>query len=123
MDKHHTANPSEPATSYSREFWENYTLFLVKQGISKKYVNWYVLRTKQYIAAFPDHAIRTHTARQVEEYLNKVGRETQLKPWQFRQIIDAIRILFSLALKQGWANVRYQRQKSGRHDLRSTLPP
>ena len=104
MDKKHTRSPTEPATAYSHEFWENYTLFLVKQGVSQKYVTWYVLRTKQYIAYFPDQHIRTHSAQQVEEYLNKVGREINLKAWQFGQVVDAIRILFCLALKQGWAH-------------------
>ena len=104
MDKKHTRSPAEPATSYPHEFWENYTLFLVKQGISQKYVTWYVLRTKQYIAYFPDQHIRTHSAQQVEQYLNKVGHEVHMKAWQFGQVVDAIRILFCLALKKGWAN-------------------
>lgn len=103
MNKNHTSYPQEPTTPYSHEFWENYTLFLVKQGVSKKYVTWYVLRTKQYIAAFPDHHIRSHTGSEVEGFLNNVGRETSLKPWQFRQVVDAIRILFLLALKHEWA--------------------
>ena len=93
MDKKHTRSPVEPATSYSHEFWENYTLFLVKQGVTQKYVTWYVLRTKQYIAYFPDDHIRTHTPQPVEEFLNKVGRKVNLKAWQFRQVVDAIRIL------------------------------
>ncbi len=93
MDKKHTRSPVEPSTSYSHEFWEKYTIFLVKQGVSQKYVTWYVLRTKQYIAYFPDEHIRTHTPQQVEEFLNKVGREVNLKAWQFGQVVDAIRIL------------------------------
>lgn len=38
MDKKHTQSLAEPATMYVYELWENYTLFLVKQGISQKYV-------------------------------------------------------------------------------------
>lgn len=93
-----------PAASYSPEFWENYALFLVKHGVRPYSVHAYVLRTKQYIALFPEQHIRTHTAEQVEIYLNKVGRETGLKPWQFGAVVDAIRILFTLALKLKWAN-------------------
>lgn len=104
MVNSHTTYSPEPTTVYSSEFWDNYALFLLKQGVSKKYVNWYILRTKQYIATHPNQHIRTHTHQQVEEYLNKASRETHLKPWQFRQIIDAIRILFSLALKFTWAS-------------------
>jgi integron integrase len=89
---------------YSHEFWENYSLFLLKQGVRKHQVSWYVLRTKQYIAVFPEDHIRTHTARHVEEYLTRAGRETQLTAWQFGQVVDAIRILFCLALKKAWAD-------------------
>lgn len=104
MGKKHTSTLNEPPTTYSREFWENYSLFLLKQSISKKYVTWYVLRTKQYIAAFPDQHIRTHSAKNVEEYLNKLGHDNFLKPWQFGQVVDVIRILFCLALKKSGAN-------------------
>ena len=100
MDKKHTRSPVEPATTYPHEFWENYTLFLVKQGVSQRYVTWYVLRTKQYIAYFPDDHIRTHKPQQVEKFLTKVGREVNLKAWQLGQVVDAIRILFCLALKK-----------------------
>ena len=104
MSKKHKLTLNEPITTYSHEFWENYSLFLLKQSISKKYITWYVLRTKQYIAAFPDQHIRTHSAKNVEEYLNKIGHDTFLKPWQFGQVVDAIRILFCLALKKSWAH-------------------
>lgn len=91
-------------TSYSQEFWNNYSLFLVKHGVSKKYVTWYILRTKQYIAAYPDLSVRDHKPKQVEDYLNKVGREHQLTDWQFVQIVDAILRLFSTAIKVSWVD-------------------
>ena len=58
------------------------------------------MRTKQFIAYFPDDHISTHTHQQVEEFINKVGREVKLKAWQFGQVVDAIRILFCLELKK-----------------------
>ena len=88
----------------SYKFWGNYSLFLLKQSISKRDVTWYVLRNKQYIAAFPDQHIRTHSAKNVEEYLNKLGHDNFLKLWQFGQVVDVIRILFCLALKKCRAN-------------------
>lgn len=103
MDNKHTAQPIDLPTSYSSEFWNNYSLFLVKHGVKKNYVAWYVFRTKQYIAAFPEQSIRTHTAQQVEEYLIKMGQDIQLAPWQFVQVVDAMRLLFTFALKKNWA--------------------
>jgi len=93
----------EPETPYSEEFWNNYTLFLVKQGISKKQVGWYVLRTKQYIGHFSDVNVREHTPDKVNEYFQDAGRKQSLNEWQFVQLVDAIRLLFSLALKIDWA--------------------
>ncbi len=91
-------------TPYSQDFWNNYSLFLVKQGTSKKYVTWYILRTKQYIAAYPEIPVREHQPEQVEQYLNHVGREQRLKDWQFVQIVDAILLLFKAAIKAEWVN-------------------
>ncbi|MEZ5476870.1 MAG: phage integrase N-terminal SAM-like domain-containing protein [Thiolinea sp.] len=104
MTRKHTTRPADPPTPYSHEFWENYTLFLVKQGINKNYVEWYVFRTKQYIALFPDQNIRTHTDKHVEQYFHKLGQNTRIKSWQFAQAIGAIQLLFSKALKAKWAN-------------------
>lgn len=98
-------NPNKaPDTPYDQAFWDNYSLFLLKHNVSKKYLAWYVLRTKQYIAAYPDKNVRTHTPKQVENYLNNIGREHRMKSWQFAQVADALRLLFSLGLKLNWAN-------------------
>ncbi len=104
MNNNYTSLNKEPATSYSQDFWNNYTVFLVKQGISDKYVNWYILRTKQYIAHYPERNVRTHTPQDIERYLSKSGQQQQLKSWQFRQIVHAIQTLFTDALKLSWAS-------------------
>lgn len=104
MNNQYTATNKEPTTSYPQEFWDNYTLFLIKQGVSKKYVQWSVLRTKQYIAAYPEQHIRTHTEQQVTQYLSKTLQQNRLKDWQIIQLIDAIRLLFVAALKAPWAS-------------------
>lgn len=54
MVNNHTTPNSEPTTTYSPEFLNNYTLFLLKHEVSKKYISEYVQRTKQYIAFHSD---------------------------------------------------------------------
>ena len=103
MNSHYQTTYDDPETPYDQIFWDNYAIFLLKQNISKKYLTWYVLRTKQYIAAFTDTSVRKHTHKEVESYINTKAQDTQLKSWQFTQIIDAIRILFCLGLKAEWA--------------------
>ncbi|WP_280818886.1 integron integrase [Thiorhodococcus minor] len=60
-----------------------------------------VRRAEQYIAAFPDRKLAEQSPADVDNYLAELGRDTQLKDWQFRQAVDAIRILFELA-GVGW---------------------
>ena len=103
MNSHYQTTYDDPETPYDQIFWDNYAIFLLKQNISKKYLTWYVLRTKQYIAAFADTSVRKHTHKEIESYINTKAQDTQLKSWQFTQIIDAIRILFCLGLKAEWA--------------------
>ena len=90
---------------------KNTQFSLLKHSISKKYINWYVLRTKQYIAAFPEILIRQHPHQQVEGYINTKAQDIQLKSWQFAQVIDALRILFSLELKANWASLKPMTQR------------
>ena len=61
------------------------------------------MRTKQYIAAFPSTSVREHSPKHVEGYVISKANDNQLKDWQFTQIVDAIKILFSLGLKSDWA--------------------
>jgi len=103
MSSNYQSTYSDPETPYDQNFWDNYAIFLLKQDVSKKYITWYVLRTKQYIAAFQETSVRKHTQKEVEDYINIKAQDTQLKSWQFTQIIDAIRILFCLGLKADWA--------------------
>ncbi|RNE88347.1 integron integrase, partial [Marichromatium sp. AB31] len=51
-----------------------------------------VRRAEQYIAAFPDRKLAEQCPADVERYLTEVGQRTEMKDWQFRQIVDAIRI-------------------------------
>ena len=102
MDKKNTSTLAEHQRRILTNFGKTIYFSFKKQCISKGYVAWYVLRTKQYITTFPDQHIRTHTAHHVEEYLNKVGHDVCLKAWQFGQVADAIRILFSLKAHRRW---------------------
>ena len=85
MNPDYQSSYNTPETPYDQNFWDNYALFLLKQGVSKKYITWYVLRTKQYIAAFPNTSVREHSPKQVEDYLNSKANDNQLKSWQFTQ--------------------------------------
>ena len=103
MYSNNQATYDEPETPYDQKFWDNYAIFLLKHKVSKKYIMWHVLRTKQYIAAFPETSVRQHTHSQVENYISIKAQDIQLKSWQFAQIVDAIQLLFCLGIKLEWA--------------------
>jgi hypothetical protein len=49
------------------------------------------------IAAHPGRKLAQQSPEYVERYRARMGRLTNLKDWQFRQIVDAIQMLFKLA--------------------------
>ena len=75
-------------------FWDRYINYLVNQGIKPDACRWYVRRVEQYIEANQGRKLIQHQPEDVTKYLQKLGREDQLKDWQFRQCVDAIRTLF-----------------------------
>ena len=80
-------------------FWDNYINVLIEQKVNEKVRRWYVKRVEQYIQYFPDERLRKHTAQHVVGFFTEIGREGSLADWQFRQSVDAIRILFCSLLK------------------------
>jgi integron integrase len=84
-------------------FWDRYIEFLQKQNIKEPADRWYVKRAEQYIAAFPDKKLVSHTPDDVTRYFTKLGRTTHLSDWQFAQVVDAIWNLFKLT-RAPWLN-------------------
>ena len=74
-------------------FWERHIEILQHQGITKPFDRWYVIRAQAYIDARPGLRLKEHKASDLTDYLNVLGRKSSMKDWQFRQAVDAIRIL------------------------------
>lgn len=86
-----------------RRFWHKYLSFLEKSGISEKVRPWYRRHVERYIAAHEGRRLQTHSAQEVDAYLNKLGRMSSVSEWQFRQVVDALRLLFTGLLRLNWA--------------------
>lgn len=80
-------------------FCDNYINTLEEQEVTEKVRRWYVKRAEQYIQHYPNARLRTHSAQHVVDFFTEMGREGQLSDWQFRQSVDAIRILFCCLLQ------------------------
>jgi hypothetical protein len=92
MDKSTARNQDRVA-----RFWDEFIKNTEKQGVVEPFLRWHVLRAEQYLKAFPDKKLALHTAGDINAYLEHMGRNTDLKEWQLRQTVDAIRNLFVTA--------------------------
>lgn len=80
-----------------RRFWDRYLAILHKQGIRPPFDRWHVVRAEQFLKAFPGRKLADHGPDSVRAYLEDAGRQAGMQDWQFRQVVVATRILFSMA--------------------------
>lgn len=85
-------------------FWYNYLSVLEKSAIPIKSRQWYKKHIKAYISAHKNIKLQKHLPAHVDKYLNAKGRLTSLSEWQFRQIADALRLLFCNLIRPNWAS-------------------
>ena len=84
-------------------FWERYIEIIQNQGVTKPYDRWYVIRAQAYVDAHPGLRLKEHQVSDLTDYLNALGRKSGMKDWQFRQAVDAIRILLVDIAGLEWA--------------------
>ena len=81
-----------------------------------------VVRAEQYIAAHPDRRLADQPPADVDTYLAALGRETGLKAWQFRQVVDAIQRLFELVGVNWLGEVDWAHWRDSAQGLEATHP-
>ena len=84
-------------------FWRNYLFVLEKYSIPEKARPWYRKHVEAYIVSNGDIKLRHHLALHVDDYLTAKGRMPGVNEWQFRQTVDALKILFKDFLMLPWA--------------------
>jgi len=85
------------------QFWENYIDKTQLNKVPPKSVRWYVKRVEEFIKFHPNTTLNQHDNKSVESYLDKLGRNPRLEDWQFKQAVDALRILFVDLQRANWA--------------------
>lgn len=75
-------------------FFDNYLECMHKASIPEKQRRWYVKRVEVFIKAQNGRRIKTLSGADIAGYFEAIGRQNRLPGWQFRQCIDAIRILY-----------------------------
>lgn len=84
-------------------FWDNYLFILKKNAIPKSSIPWYRKHAEAYIKANKNTPLSSQTGQDIDDYLNTKGRLPGLQEWQFRQIADAIRLLFTELIHPQWS--------------------
>jgi hypothetical protein len=79
-----------------RRFSDRYRNILLSQGVKRVSVRWHVLLAEQVIRAFRGRRLTELKRDEISNYVAGMGRGPALAPWQFRQTVDAIQILYSL---------------------------
>ncbi len=98
-------SPNESLTHQASvdRFWDNYLFILEKNAIPKNSIPWYRKHAEAYIKANKNTPLSSQTGQEIDCYLNAKGRLPKLNEWQFRQIADAIRLLFTELIQPQWS--------------------
>lgn len=84
-------------------FWHNYLSILEKFAIPQRSRRWYRRHVEMYIIAHDELKLAQHLPDHVDKYLTAKGRLDNLEEWRFRQIADALRLLFCELIRPSWA--------------------
>ena len=84
-------------------FWDKYIEKTKAYSLKDSVARWYVVRVEDYIKAHPEQRLRSHSAATLKAYLKVIGGKEKLQAWQYKQVVDALKILFVEIVKADWA--------------------
>ena len=85
-------------------FWDKYISKTVTYNVPEGARRWYVKHVEVFINAYSDRRLADIAAVDMTCYLEKIGRNPEIPDWRFRQITDALRILYTEIIKAHWAD-------------------
>ncbi len=86
-----------------KQFWEAYLETISLFRIPEKAHSWYQKHVESFIQYLPKVRLLNREPEHIEQWLTQIGRNTGLEDWQFRQQVDALRLLYCHRLKVPWA--------------------
>jgi len=93
----------------------------IRYGLNPGAARWGVKHVEAYINHYSGHKLALHSASDVDNYLNMSSVKGALAPWQFKQIVDSLRILFCGFYKTGLSNGLYELGGAIKHSLHELL--
>jgi integron integrase len=98
MEDNTTTNPK------IAKFWRNYAEMLKRFPIPAKSIPWYRRHIEAFISDHPHVRLKSHSAKSVVDWLEHIGKDSQINAWQYRQKVDSLRILFGHCLRLPWCS-------------------
>jgi integron integrase len=84
-------------------FWQRYRKALAGQGLRGKAADWSINRVEHFIRSAKGLRLREHTAEDLRTYLCRQAMDPRLKDWQYEQMVEALRVLFSEIVRSPWS--------------------
>src|SRR5687768_4424239 len=83
--------------------WTRFLALLRERGIADSSARWHLFRAEQFLKARPDRNPATCAAEEITGYLTEAERTARLEAWQYRQLVEALEVLFAGVLELAWA--------------------
>ncbi len=93
-------SPEDPRV---KQFWDGYLQTIQLFRIPENAHAWYQKHVETFIKYLPAIRLLNRKPEHIEQWLAQTGRDTELEDWQFRQRVDALRLLYCHRLKVPWA--------------------
>lgn len=74
--------------------WQKYIDLLSRQCIPENQQRWYVKRVEDFLKIYPGKKLQNFSPSDLEGYFQHRSRDKSLTGWQYRQIVDALQLLF-----------------------------
>ena len=91
-----------PDARQVEQFWCRYLELVRKFRVPEKALPWYRKHVEDFIDNHSDKRLGQQQAGDVADWFEQLGRNGSLQPWQYRQKVDALRLLFSHMLRLPW---------------------
>ena len=85
-------------------FWDKYIDKTVSCNVPEGARRWYVVHVEAFIKAHPEARLAELGPADITKYLEVIGRKPDLADWRYRQIVDALRILYTEIIHSDWAS-------------------
>jgi len=79
----------------TQAFWDRYITILNVFRVPERYHPWYQKHVEQFISFQPEIRLKQRSAEDVQNWFQTLGHQPQISAWQFRQKVDALRLLYS----------------------------